>query len=142
MDISESSNSSCAENSNESQVLRLANPLTSSILDNEVLDNKKYNENNTSTSNISSNNATNFHPLMFSPTSPISPDFPDLIPERPKLKLATHDKHFSTDAHSSVLENESQNSEELEKHFGIDYPLEYDEKLPGKIHSFLEIILK
>ncbi|KAF5283872.1 hypothetical protein FQA39_LY04692 [Lamprigera yunnana] len=42
--------------------------------DSEVLTNK----------NLSIQNATNSHPLMYSPTSSISNDYPDLIPEKPK----------------------------------------------------------
>ncbi|XP_019866016.2 protein prune homolog 2 isoform X2 [Aethina tumida] len=47
-----------------------------------------------------SQNATNSHPLM-SPTSPVSPDYPDLIPEKPKAK-STHDRqNFNPKAHST-----------------------------------------
>lgn len=44
-------------------------------------------------------NATDSHPLMFSPSSPITPDFPDLIPEKPK------NRHFKPLANSSIHGN-------------------------------------
>lgn len=42
------------------------------------------NESSALNKSLSSQNATNSHPLMYSPTSPISTDYPDLIPEKPK----------------------------------------------------------
>lgn len=48
-------------------------------------------------SNITLKNATNFHPLM----SPITPDFPDLIPKQVKLHNAY--EHFNPHAHSTVI---------------------------------------
>lgn len=125
MDISESSNSS-QENLNDCQVLRLANPITADILNNEILDNNKFSENTTFTTGTTSTKATNFHPLMFSPNSPRSPDFPDLIPEKPKSKHTNYEIHFNPEAHSTAVESESQ--EFLEKDMAIDY----NEKLPGK----------
>lgn len=125
MDISESSNSSGHEIINEYQVLRLANPITSDILNNEVLDNENFTDGTSYITNTVSIKATNFHPLMLSPNSPRSPDYPDLIPEKPKSKH-NYEMHFNPEAHSTALESESQ--EFLEKDLTIDY----SEKLPGK----------
>ncbi|XP_018576117.1 protein prune homolog 2 [Anoplophora glabripennis] len=129
MDISDVSDESSHENTNTSQVLRLSNPITSEILDNERLDNIKYDHNNSvfSDRNISTTkNATNSHPLMYSPTSPKSSDFPDLIPEKPKAKKPS----FLPQAHSTALENSTE-SHQFEYHFNIDLPMdEYNEKLP------------
>lgn len=124
MDTSESSNSS-QENMNECQVLRLANPITADILNNEVLDNKEYRDNTTFTTETTTAKATNFHPLMFSPNSPRSPDYPDLIPEKPKSKHTNYEMHFNPEAHSTALENESQ--EFLEKD-----TMDINDKLHGK----------
>ncbi|KAG5867291.1 hypothetical protein JTB14_031759 [Gonioctena quinquepunctata] len=66
-------------------------------------------------------NATNSHPLMYSPTSPISPDFPDLIPKQAN-RFTGYEKHFNPNAHSSLKE-----SQESIDEFTI---VEYDEKLP------------
>lgn len=124
MDISESSNSS-QENMNECEVLRIAKPITADILNNEVLDNEKFTDNNTFINETTSTKATNFHPLMFSPNSPRSPDYPDLIPEKPKTKHANYEMRFNPEAHSTAVEGEYQ--EYLEKDLTIDY----SEKLPG-----------
>ncbi|KAJ8958772.1 hypothetical protein NQ314_006371 [Rhamnusium bicolor] len=134
MDISETSDPSSHENTNTSQILRLSNPISSEILDNEILDNKKYDNTVIMEGNISSTkNATNSHPLMYSPTSPISPDFPDLIPEKPKTKHTNYEKqNFNPQAHSTAFENSAISQELLENHFNIDLPIdEYNEKLPG-----------
>ncbi|XP_028141381.2 protein prune homolog 2 [Diabrotica virgifera virgifera] len=48
--------------------------------------------------NVTLKNATNFHPLM----SPISQDFPDLIPKQAKVNI--YEEHFHPEAHSSVNE--------------------------------------
>lgn len=122
MDISESSNSS-QENMNE--VLRLAKPIPADILNNEVLDNEKIGDVNNTFITETSTKATNFHPLMFSPSSPISPDFPDLIPEKPKGKHI-YENNFSPAAHSTAVE-ESGYRDILEK----DLTIEYSEQLPG-----------
>lgn len=56
----------------------------------ENIDNKQYNtipsKTNTSVSVVA--NATNSHPLMYSPISPLPSDYPDLIPEKPKCKVS------------------------------------------------------
>ncbi|EFA06589.2 protein prune homolog 2 [Tribolium castaneum] len=75
MDISETSDTSSHEISNSSQVLRF-----------ECEQEKPDLDNATSSIKSVSLNATNSHPLMYTCTSPISPDFPDLIPEKPKSK--------------------------------------------------------
>ncbi|KAJ8963102.1 hypothetical protein NQ318_018567 [Aromia moschata] len=133
MDISETSDPSSQENTNTSQVLRLSNSVKKGTLEDEVLDNKIYHENIPTERNISlTKNATNSHPLMHSPTSPISPDYPDLIPEKPKMKHTNYDKHnFHPQAHSTALENITESQESLENNFNIDLPLDdYNEKLP------------
>lgn len=135
MDISDVSDESSHENTNTSQVLRLSNPIDSEILDNERLDNNKYDHNNSvfSDRNISTTkNATNSHPLMYSPTSPISPDFPDLIPEKPKAKHYEKPT-FLPQAHSTALENSTESQQSFENHLNIDLPMDaYSEKLPGR----------
>lgn len=73
-----------------------------------------------------SQNATSFHPLM---NSPMSPDFPDLIPEKAKGKI------FKPQAHSSHLElelntAESQDSLEVKLNRALS-TCDYSEKLPG-----------
>ncbi|KAK9891212.1 hypothetical protein WA026_013527 [Henosepilachna vigintioctopunctata] len=48
-------------------------------------------------------NATNSHPLMY---SPVSPDFPDLIPEKPKrIHAVNNNVSFKPSAHSTALED-------------------------------------
>lgn len=136
MDISDTSEPSSQEINNppSHDVLRLANSQDTQ----EVLDNKKYNDNTTNLSNnkntSSVQNATNSHPLMYSPTTPISPDFPDLIPEKPKTKHSSYDKvNFAPQAHSSIIESTLDSRETFENQLNIDLPLEsYSEKLPGK----------
>lgn len=73
-------------------------------------------------------NATNAHPLM---ESPVSPDFPDLIPEKPKTRSSNHDKLiFKPEAHSSELDlNVTEESFEGKLNFSLG---EYSEKLPGR----------
>lgn len=135
MDISESSNSS-QENMNDCEVLRIAQPINADILNNEVLDNEKFTDNNTFMNGTTSTKATNFHPLMFSPNSPRSPDYPDLIPEIPKSKYPNYEMRFNPEAHSTAVEGEYQ--EYLEKDLTIDY----SEKLPGMFSRksfFIEI---
>lgn len=123
MDISESSNSS---QENMSEVLRLAKPITADILDNEVLDNEKFSDDNNTFITETSTKPTKFHPLMFSPTSPQSPDYPDLIPEKPKSKHTNYENNFTPAAHSTAVE-EGEYRDILEK----DLTIEYSEQLPG-----------
>lgn len=60
--------------------------------------------------NIAAENATNSHPLMYSPPSLASPDFPDLIPEKAKIKylnpstslLPTNDLESSFSSNASL----------------------------------------
>lgn len=81
----------------------------------------------------STQNATNAHPLM---DSPISPDFPDLIPEKPKSKVLGYDKgNFKPEAHSSKVDlnvtEESQDSFESKLNLSLPSFGDYNEKLPG-----------
>lgn len=74
-------------------------------------------------------NATNSHPLMNSPGSSMTPDYPDLIPEQAKNKHK--ESKFYPQAHSTALENSTEFCETFDRH--LNQPiLEYDEKLPGK----------
>lgn len=134
MDISDVSDESSHDNTTASQVLRLSNPITSEVLDNERLDNNKYDDNNSvlcDRNTSTTKNATNSHPLMYSPTSPIASDFPDLIPEKPKAKHYEKPT-FLPQAHSTALENNTELQQSFENNFNIDLPLdEYNEKLPG-----------
>lgn len=72
-------------------------------------------------------NATNSHPLMYSPSSAMSPDFPDLIPEQAKNKYKEH--KFNPQAHSTALENSTDSCDSFERQLNLPI-LEYDEKLP------------
>lgn len=140
MDISETSDASCNEECNSKDVLRLSKPLHTEPLDNESLDNKQY-EDITRTKNHSvTKNATNSHPLMYSPISPISSDFPDLIPEKPKrTSYQYYEKQpFKPEAHSSAFNFTATTESDsfqypFEKSSNFDLPLldEYSEKLPG-----------
>lgn len=81
-------------------------------------------------------NATNAHPLMFSPVSPISPDYPDLIPEKPKAKSYHEKQKFKPEAHSSVLHlnNTEANAIDLTSKQTIEPSIEtYNETLPGNV---------
>lgn len=60
------------------------------------------NESSIANKMLSSQNATNSHPLMYSPTSPISTDYPDLIPEQAK-----HRNYHNTE---NVVENYDPNA--------------------------------
>ncbi|KAJ8924442.1 hypothetical protein NQ315_007239 [Exocentrus adspersus] len=132
MDISEASDESSHETVNTSQVLRLSNPITTTT---EILDNRRPNTTNSDSilanrATSTAKNATNSHPLMYSPTSPISADFPDLIPEKPKSRH--YEKQtFLPQAHSTALENSTESQQSLDNQFNIDLPLDdYNEKLP------------
>lgn len=144
MDISDTSNSNSSQGyDTSSQVLRLTNPVN-----NENLDNEKFDNDNISTTAQNKNlsltqNATNSHPLMYSPSSPISPDYPDLIPQKPKNKnnYANVDNKsaFNPGAHSSANDADLEKSigsleNSFEKQLDLDIPIlgEYNEKLPGK----------
>lgn len=72
-------------------------------------------------------NPTNSHPLMYSPTSPITPDYPDLIPEKLKGKPNV-DKIVVT----NNLEESTDSS--FEQHFKLALSEldDYKEELPGK----------
>nr|XP_023017961.1 protein prune homolog 2 [Leptinotarsa decemlineata] len=109
MDISETSDQSSPDNTSASHLMP-SNPNVEYDADDEntILPNK-------GTSLVK--NATNSHPLMYSPTSSISPDFPDVIPKHIK-RYPSYEKHFVPDAHSSM-------TEALDLHLG-----EYDESLP------------
>ncbi|CAG9766231.1 unnamed protein product [Ceutorhynchus assimilis] len=72
-------------------------------------------------------NATNSHPLMYSPGSAMSPDFPDLIPQQAKNKYK--EIKFNPQAHSTALENSTDSCDSFERQ--LNQPiLEYEEKLP------------
>lgn len=88
-----------------------------------------------------SQNATNSHPLMFSPNSPVSPDYPDLIPEksRSKVTFGIPDKSwFAPETHSSPQlpegKNDIQEYRPFEGNLNFELPTleEYNEQLPGK----------
>lgn len=84
-------------------------------------------------------NATNSHPLM---DSPVSPDFPDLIPEKPKNKMSNYDRLiFKPEVHSSELDlnvtEESQDSFEGNLNFSLPKFGEYSEKLPGMLYLYI-----
>ncbi|XP_030764815.1 protein prune homolog 2 [Sitophilus oryzae] len=72
-------------------------------------------------------NATNSHPLMNSPGSSMSPDYPDLIPEQAKNKHK--ENRFHPEAHSTALETSTDLSDSFERQLNMPI-LEYDEKLP------------
>lgn len=78
-------------------------------------------------------NATNSHPLMHSPGSAMSPDFPDLIPEQVKNKYKEH--KFKPECHSTPPQTESELYDSFERQLNLPI-LDYDEKLPGKLKSF------
>ncbi|VEN60211.1 unnamed protein product [Callosobruchus maculatus] len=123
MDISDNSNVSSQESEETGQVLRLSSS-TDQVLDNEVLSNKLNENNCTSKESTATMNATNSHPLMKSPSPPLSPDFPDLIPEKPKTKYGNS---FTPKAQSSYVENEMKPQESLD--FDVDlekYNAEYN----------------
>lgn len=132
MDISDDSSQ---ESFSSSQIL----PLGHSIGETFVLNNKKNEDTLTlSNKNLSSENATNSHPLMYSASckSPISPDYPDLIPEKPKSKHSHHEKNlsFNPQAHSTTVENNStyhNDSFDKKLHFDVAPIEEYHQKLPG-----------
>ncbi|CAH0551813.1 unnamed protein product [Brassicogethes aeneus] len=77
-----------------------------------------------------SQNATNSHPLMISPTSPISPDFPDLIPEKPKSKTNHEKNSFNPQAHSSTLGSNSDYQDIFDKQLN-DSIGDYNDTLSG-----------
>lgn len=87
-----------------------------------------------------SQNATNSHPLM-SPTSPVSPDYPDLIPEKPKAK-STHDRqNFNPKAHSTPtpVSLEDEDDSFVRK---LNEPLsEYDDTLSGEVAHLMPLNL-
>ncbi|XP_063905907.1 protein prune homolog 2 [Zophobas morio] len=127
MDISETSDASSHDSNNSSQVLNFANSATHK---GDVLDNTKYDTSMLPNKNVSSTqNATNSHPLMYSCTSPISPDYPDLIPEKPKSKHSVYEKHtFKQDCHNSGFENISEcGNYEKQFHFELPAPEQYNE---------------
>ncbi|RZC37064.1 prune -like 2 [Asbolus verrucosus] len=140
MDISETSDTSSHEISTSSQILKLADVTDHNNLDNAILDNIKYGDATVaSNKNVSSTqNATNSHPLMYAGTSPISADFPDLIPEKPKSKHTNYDKQsFIPQAHNTALENPSDyNAFEKQFHFDLQVSKEYSE-LPEVSHAEL-----
>lgn len=74
-------------------------------------------------------NATNSHPLMHSPGSAMSPDFPDLIPEQAKNKYK--EIKFNPQANSTALENSNDSCDSFQRQLNLPI-LDYDEKLPGK----------
>lgn len=86
-----------------------------------------------------SQNATNSHPLMFSPTSPISPDYPDLIPEKPKNKqsFTSYEKQrFQPEAHSSSLNLDVHETSIDKQLIDEEVTLEnYNETLPGEYYK-------
>ncbi|CAH2010810.1 unnamed protein product [Acanthoscelides obtectus] len=117
MDISENSNTSSQENEDNSQVLILSGS-TKEVLDNAPKNNL-HEDNDSNKESTTTMNATNSHPLMKSPSPPLSPDFPDLIPEKPKAKHASN--FFTPNAHSSYVENETIKSQE-----NVDYELDLE----------------
>lgn len=72
-------------------------------------------------------NATNFHPLM----SPISQDFPDLIPKQ--AQIHNYDEHIHPEAHSSFSEGIKLRDKNMD--VDMDISVEYDETLSGKEQS-------
>ncbi|XP_018334149.1 protein prune homolog 2 [Agrilus planipennis] len=76
-----------------------------------------------------SKSANDFHPLM-SPTSPISPDFPDLIPEKSRNRNVK--QFFNPEVSSSPKEGAEHLENLYENHLNMDLPTleEYFEKIP------------
>ncbi|KRT86779.1 CRAL-TRIO domain containing protein [Oryctes borbonicus] len=138
MDISETSDTSVNEQCDSKDVLRLNKPIHTERLDNESVDNTQYENIIYSKNHSVTKNATNSHPLMYSPLSPISSGFPDLIPEKPKrAPYQYYEKHsFKPEAHSSAINYAATESDGYQYAFeettNFDLPLldEYTEKLP------------
>jgi hypothetical protein len=125
MDISETSDTSSHETSNFSRVARFVNDAEHKNIEDVVLDNTKYDETTAlSNKNVSATqNATNSHPLMYTCSSPTSPDCPYLIPEKPKNKHTSFDKYNSRQQdHHKDLANVSE-FENFEKQFHFEMPL-------------------
>lgn len=134
MDISETSDTSSHENLESIQVLRLSNPISSEHLDNDTFDNTLNDNAMLSNKNTTlSTTATNCHPLMMSPSSPISPDFPDLIPEKAKLKHFNNEKYLKS---LNTFKSENKSTEGVKVDFQIG---KYEEPIAG---SFLDMYCK
>ncbi|KAK9696163.1 Bcl2-/adenovirus E1B nineteen kDa-interacting protein 2 [Popillia japonica] len=137
MDISETSDTSGNEQCDSKEVLRLNKPVHTEHLDNESLDNKQYEEISRSKNHSITKNATNSHPLMYS-QSPISSDYPDLIPEKPKRTSYQYyeTQTFKSETHTAPFNFPSTDPDgfqyTFEKASNFDLPLldEYTEKLP------------
>lgn len=141
MDISDASNCSPGYNDNfyatSIQVSRLSgagDPVSGlEKLDNDRHCNSSVSHTNNKTMTIALN-PTNSHPLMYSPTSPVTPDYPDLIPEKLKAK-PNADKIVVNPGGRSVTNNlEESTDSSFEQHLklalaGLE---EYKEELPGK----------
>lgn len=67
-----------------------------------------------------SQNATNSHPLMYSSISPTSADYPDVVPEKPKMKLLNYEVFKPKDVENTP---------------GLKYSSEEYNSLPG-LHLF------
>ncbi|XP_048523476.1 protein prune homolog 2 isoform X2 [Dendroctonus ponderosae] len=86
-------------------------------------------------------NATNSHPLMYSPSSNMSPDFPDVIPEQAKNKYK--EAKFHPEVQTAAFDNSTDSCDSFERQLNLS-PSEYDEKLPDfpKSPSALKKLLK
>lgn len=149
MDISETSDTSGNEQCDSKEVLRLNKPVHTEHLDNESLDNKQYEEISRSKNHSITKNATNSHPLMYS-QSPISSDYPDLIPEKPKRTSYQYyeTQTFKSETHTAPFNFPSTDPDgfqyTFEKASNFDLPLldEYTEKLPGKYDtSYIQVCI-
>ncbi|KAL3289190.1 hypothetical protein HHI36_003624 [Cryptolaemus montrouzieri] len=89
----------------------------------EIAEESKNWNNNVSSSDlniqISTQNATNYHPLMH---SPVSSDYPDLIPEKPKRLLVNTDQNisFNPPGHSTTLEDSQDSYSSLNSRGELD----------------------
>lgn len=117
MDISEATDTSNPNINSSSQDLKFESEQKA----HDKSENPHLNKNISSTQN-----ATDSHPLMFTCTSPISPDFPDLIPKKPKSKH--YEKH--TVKPETAEEGTEYGSLEKQLHFDLPLSQEYNE-LPG-----------
>lgn len=99
----------------------------------EKLDNDKHFNNSTKTMAITLN-PTNSHPLMYSPTSPITPDYPDLIPKQANVEKL----EFRPGGHSTVNNLEESTGSLEPELLGID---EYKDELPGNYSALLTCTL-
>lgn len=89
MNTSEVPDDHSSQNITSSHVLKFENDQLKCSTDtdntNQSIDYDQFNK------TTLSQNATNSHPLMYSSISPTSADYPDVVPEKPKLKLLNYD---------------------------------------------------